>query len=443
MLPRGAVVTAAVSGGADSVALLTALCELAPSRELTLHAAHFDHRLRGAESDGDREFVKSLCECLKIPCHVGSGDARALSRERGRGIEDAARELRYNFFGELSERLSSRIAVAHTSDDNAETMLLNLARGSGAAGLAGIPPVRGNIIRPMLSVTRAEVEAFLTERGVAHIEDSSNLDEAYSRNLIRRRVVPVLRGLNPRFAARALDAAVRLREDDEYLTSLARDFTQSRCVDGTALVAELMALPRPVASRAVISLAGRSLSSERVDAIFALCESSRGTAWASVPGGFVTRVYDRLMFGGDISTAGTFSAVAPRLGETAVIPELSMKVSLLGASCPPDIKSLYKETEKINKSFTVFLFKKSGICGRIVVRPRTEGDLLELFGGNITKSLKKLFIEKKIPVFRRGLIPVVADALGPLAVCGIAAGARAAPQPGDDTVEIKFERLSA
>ncbi|MDR2421680.1 MAG: tRNA lysidine(34) synthetase TilS [Oscillospiraceae bacterium] len=442
MLPRGCDVIAAVSGGADSMALLTALFELAPSRGLNLLAAHFDHRLRGEESDRDREFVRGFCEKLGVPCHVGAGDVRAEARARGRGIEDAARELRYGFLLGLSGRFSppARVAVAHTADDNAETVLLNLARGSGARGLSGIPPARGSVIRPMLSVTRADVEAFLSERRVPYVEDSTNADESYSRNIIRRRAVPVLREINPRFALRALGASLRLREDDEYLTALAREFVDTRCPGGAAPAEGLRALPRPVASRAILLLAGRSLSSERVDAILALCGSSSGTARVSVPGGTVTRSYDTLLFGG--AAAPSFSPVSLSPGETARIPELSASVSLREAVCAEGVGAFYKEIEKIHKRFTVFLFKKSEICGRITVRPRAGGDSMRLFAENATKSLKKLFIEKKIPAFRRGLIPVVSDGLGPLGVCGVAVGARAAPAAGDTAVEIRFERLA-
>ncbi|MDR2615639.1 MAG: tRNA lysidine(34) synthetase TilS [Oscillospiraceae bacterium] len=444
MLPRGADVIAAVSGGADSMALLTALLELAPSRDLRVYAAHFDHRLRGAESDRDREFVRGYCEKLGVTCHVGSGDAREHAASRGRGVEDAARELRYAFLLELSERFSppARVATAHTADDNAETVLLNLTRGAGARGLAGIPPRRGSIIRPLLSVTRAEVEAFLSERGVPHVEDSSNSSELYSRNLLRRRVVPVLRELNPRFASLALETSVRLREDDDYLTSLALDFIDARCRGGVAPAGELAALPRPVAARAVIALAGRSLSSERVEAILALCRGSEGSARVSAPGGDVVRSYGNLIFGDKATTAAEFLPVPLAVGETIAIREISMTVAARAAVCESDIKAFYKESEKINKSFTVFLFKKSELCGRIIVRPRAGGDSMKLLGSAVTKSLKKLFIDKKIPGFRRGLIPVVSDELGPLGVCGVAAGARAAPRPGDDVLEIRFERLS-
>jgi tRNA(Ile)-lysidine synthase len=444
MLPRGSDVIAAVSGGADSMALLTARVELAPSRDLRVCAAHFDHRLRGGESDRDREFVRGYCEKLGVTCHIGSGDVREHAASRGRGIEDAAREMRYAFLLELSGRFSppARVATAHTADDNAETVLLNLTRGAGARGLAGIPPGRGNIIRPMLSVTRAEVEAFLSERGVPHVEDSSNSSELYSRNLLRRRVVPVLREINPRFARRALETSGRLREDDDYLTSLARDFIDARCRDGVAPAGELAALPRPVAARAVIALAGRSLSSERVEAILALCRDSAGSTRVSVPGGAVIRSYGNLFFRAASPARAEFSPVFLSAEETVAIQELSMTVSSRLTVCEREIKAFYKESEKINKSFTVFLFKKSEICGRIIVRSRAEGDSIKILGAAVTKSLKKLFIDKKIPEFRRGLVPVVSDELGPLGVCGVAAGARAAPNPGDDVLEIRFERLS-
>ncbi|MDR0447021.1 MAG: tRNA lysidine(34) synthetase TilS [Oscillospiraceae bacterium] len=442
MLPRGATIIAAVSGGADSTALLAALCELAPARDLIIHAAHFDHRLRGEESDRDREFVLRLCKRLGVSCHVGYGDTRALASSRGGGLEDAARELRYEFFAELSGGAQfggrARVAVAHTADDNAETMLFNLARGSGTRGLAGIPPVRGNIIRPMLSVTRADVNAFLSERGLEHAEDSTNADEAYSRNAIRHKAVPVLREINPRFAPHALRAAELLREDDEYLTALALDFIAARCDNGIASTTELLSLPRPVASRVVMALSGGRLRSAHIDAIFSLCRASSGTARLSIPGGDVTRLYDRLVFGG-AEAASSLPTLFPEYENPVDAPAPRLRISLRDAVAATDAKAFYKASEKINKRFTVFMFKKSEVCGRIVVRPRAAGDSIKILGGKITKSLKKLFIEKKIPASRRELIPIIADALGPLAVYGVAVGARAAFSADDDVIELRFE----
>ncbi|NMA24554.1 MAG: tRNA lysidine(34) synthetase TilS, partial [Clostridiales bacterium] len=200
MFPDGGLVLAAVSGGADSMCLLAALLELSEKRGFTVAAAHYNHRLRGDESERDARFVESFCRERGIALYSGAGDVAAFAGSAGLGTEEAARRMRYDFLNKTEENINAkRIATAHTADDNAETVLLNLTRGAGLSGLGGIPPKRGIIIRPMLTLTREDVVAYLTSRGVPYIEDSTNALEICGRNVIRRRVIPVLRELNPRF----------------------------------------------------------------------------------------------------------------------------------------------------------------------------------------------------------------------------------------------------
>lgn len=222
MLPKGCAVLCAVSGGADSMTLLHWLSR---QKGITLHAAHFDHRLRGEESAADAAFVREMCEGWGIPFHLGEGDVRGFSRANGLTIEEGARRLRYAFLEETAKTLgqNTRIATAHTADDNAETILLNLIRGTGLKGLCAIPPVRSTsspgvaIIRPLLTTGREEILAYLEENRIGHREDSSNTDEAYARNKLRRRVTPFLRELNPKAAERMGETARQLRELDEAL----------------------------------------------------------------------------------------------------------------------------------------------------------------------------------------------------------------------------------
>ena len=166
MTQPGDRVVCAVSGGADSVALLFALYLLKEKLGITLEAAHFNHQLRGEESDRDEAFVRELCDRYDIPLHIGSAEVKAGKK----GLEAAARDARYGFLCSLS----GKSATAHTADDNAETVLMHLVRGTGLKGLGGIMPVNGNLIRPMLTVTRQEVLAFLEEYHVAYVTDSSN-----------------------------------------------------------------------------------------------------------------------------------------------------------------------------------------------------------------------------------------------------------------------------
>ena len=189
----------AVSGGVDSMYLLHRMAELGAQRGFAVGCAHFNHGLRGAESDRDEAFVRAQCEKLGVPFYAGRGDVASV---RGMGTEAAARELRYAFLTHCADEHGyDWIATAHTADDNAETLLLNLARGCGLRGLTGIPPQRGKLLRPMLDTTRAQAEAYLTARAIPHVEDSTNAADTYARNRVRHHAVPALESVNHRLCA--------------------------------------------------------------------------------------------------------------------------------------------------------------------------------------------------------------------------------------------------
>ena len=207
MICAGDRVVCAVSGGADSVALLFSLYLLREKLEFTLTAAHFNHGLRGEESQRDEEFVRGLCDRLDIPLQVGSAQVKAGEK----GLEAAARDARYGFF----YTLEGKIATAHTANDNAETVLMHLVRGTGLKGLGGIAPVRGRLIRPMLDITRNEVLAFLQEYNLSFVEDSSNGTDDFLRNRLRHNVFPLLEQENPRLAENMSAIAQRLRLDED------------------------------------------------------------------------------------------------------------------------------------------------------------------------------------------------------------------------------------
>ena len=193
LISPGDQIVCAVSGGADSMALLFAMYLLKEEWNLQLSAVHFNHHLRATESDEDERFVRDFCEGYGIPLYVGSAQVKTGEK----GLEAAARDARYAYFATLP----GKIATAHTADDNAETMLMHLLRGTGLKGLGGIAPKRNNLIRPLLSVTRQEVLAFLEEYSLPYREDSSNATDLFLRNRIRHHVVPLLKSENPKFSA--------------------------------------------------------------------------------------------------------------------------------------------------------------------------------------------------------------------------------------------------
>ena len=487
MLPSTGIVVACVSGGADSMCLLEALLEISGRRGFSLCVAHFNHKLRGEESDRDEEFVRERCFRLGVPFYRGSGDVMEYAAVNGKGVEEAARNLRYDFFSRIATEIGAvRVATAHTSDDNIETMIFNLARGSGTAGLGGIPPMRGLIgqnlriarqdtgldsrrskedsklqitesgspllIRPMLGVTRDDVMGFISERGLKFVKDSTNDLECFTRNKIRHRIVPVLREINPRACEAAAAAAALARADDEYLCTLADEFIglagayTGEIEAGVSLdAAELANLPVAVSSRVIRRLCNRSLSHIHVKAVLDFCHFSGPSSMLSLPGGSVSREYGRIIFSTEKKLVSKcFEPVhipldreIPPRGEffNAVIPGSGLSVKCAVVTCDVGIIG------KINKSFSSFLFKTLDICGRMTVRSRREGDRIRLYGRDCTKTLKKLFIERRIPVSMRPLIPVVSDDEGVLAVYGLGSGDRAVPAPGDTALLICFEDI--
>ena len=439
MLPKSGLVLVCVSGGADSMCLLEAMLHISYEKGFTIAVTHFNHKLRDEESDRDEAFVEDYCKECGVPFYSGDGDVRQYAKINGLSIETAARDLRYSFFYDLAETLGAeKIATAHTSDDNTETIIINLTRGAGATGLSGIPPKRGNVIRPMLSVSRDEVIEFLTAREIPFVDDSTNNMELYTRNKIRHNVIPVLKEINPRLNEAALTTAELMRGDEEMLSDLADLFIRDLCVGLTANISDLMNLPFAVSSRVIRKLYGGALSFRHVKAVLGLCVNNNPSSQVALPGMIAYRDYDLIVFEPrPVSEAEGFAQLFPADGDSVIILGAGLKMSCKSVVFSDKIGNV----GNVNKTFTSFLFKSIDIYGKIAVRPRREGDKIKLIGGGGTKTLKKLFIERRVPVRKRSLIPVIVDGKGVLAVYGIGMGDRAVPEPGDMAVQIGFEEI--
>lgn len=425
--PGGGRVLCACSGGADSTALLHLLRHM---EGVEVVCAHFNHRLRGAESDRDEGFVQGLCGDLGVEFYRGAEDVAAYAAEHKLGVEEAARALRYRFLRKTAREAGCcRIATAHTANDNAETVLLHLIRGAGGRGLSGIPPVRDSIIRPLLNTTRAEVEEYLRRFGLEHVEDSSNADPAFARNRLRRSVFPVLEGLNPRAVENICAAAAAFREDEAFFSGLAEKFIAENAENGVLPVSALLGLPKSAVMRVFLNFrpgAGR----EHLEALYALCRGGAARAALDLPGGRVAREYDRLYFDPDVPPDPLFKIPRRelRIGETTAFPELGRAVRCSHAEYPKEIYS----------SFNTFYFQSEKICGTLYAASRGAGDEIRLCGRGCAKSVRKLFSEAKVPLAGRARTLVFSDGAGVVAVAGFGVAERCAPVAGKPALKIEI-----
>lgn len=426
LLPKGSTVLCALSGGRDSVYLLHRLLDWAEHRNLRILAAHYNHHLRAEESDRDERFVRELCQELDVPLFVGGSDVAAYAQANALGTEEAARVLRYAFLEQTrTDCGADLIATAHHADDLAETMLFHLARGAGAKGLSGIPPRRGNIVRPILTVQRSEIDAYLEQRGISFVEDSTNLLDNGSRNILRHHVMPVLKELNPSFVAHAVQSALLLREDEAYIQSQADTFLNHNPIDKGIESKALCALPFAVSSRVIRTVWGEALQYEHVRQILELCNQT-GLAYTYVPGAVIRLDNGRLWKDEPIS-----------------IPQ---EISLIGDCGETDYGEfrvrweIRNHTEEIHNSLNTFCLKYENMKGVVKVSSRREGDCIKFAGTNHTKKLKKLFSEQKFTQPQRAKIPVFRDEDGVIAVYGFGIAQRCIPEIGEKILYIQCDK---
>lgn len=450
MLPRGTKVLCAVSGGADSISMLHRLYHLRSQLDIQLVVGHYNHRLRGEDSDRDEEFVRqfvSLC-CGKerqmgngltlpeVPVFVGSGDVGEEAKRRKAGIEETARDMRYAFLRQIAKEQGCQvIATAHTADDNGETLLLHLMRGTGLRGLCGILPVRGEIIRPLLTSTRSEVEAYLRFHGLPWMVDHTNEDETYHRNYIRRQVMPLLEEAAPGVSRRMTETAALLGEDEDFLTALAQKIAdQAVGEEKGSLRLEAKAIGdqgNPVAARAVRILIGRmtsgndNCSAAHLRAVLSLCRGNDPSGKTNLPNGLIARrEYEALVLERD--------GVLSPLAETPLSMDGEISAGDWRITCSPVKYGGQPQTG------TSFYLDREGMTA-LTVRSRRQGDTLAP-PGRPTKSLKKWFVDEKIPAHIRDTIPVLETDGGAVAgVAGLGPEETLVAQTGKPAWHIQFK----
>lgn len=402
MFEAGCGIVAGVSGGADSMMLIHFLRRYADERGISLLAAHVNHGLRGKESDGDEAFVASWCAENGVNFRVLHADVSSLAKKNGQGLEECGRNVRYTFFRSLCKP-NTRIATAHTLTDSTETVLMNLAKGAGPHGLSGIPPIRDEIVRPLIRVTRDEVEEYCHYYGLHYVTDSSNLTDEYARNRIRHSVVPVLRGINPAFEQAIFRTTRLLRQDEEYLRSVAREeLKKAVSENGGYSVQHLRNQPDAILSR-MIALAVQNQTDARFDyahiaSVIRMIRSGKGNI--TLPGRIQCCITSNTLFVLSNIERPAQWRVPLRIPET-LLPDGRL-------FCIRPLSSKIKNHAKINNLlFNNWINYDTILKTDSFVRNRLPGDRFSPVGRGITKTLKKLLNEQKIPPFCRDRLAVL------------------------------------
>ena len=423
LFSQGDRIAVGVSGGADSVALLRFLAALRPQFGWDLVVCHIHHGLRGAEADRDECFVRAMAEQLGLPCAVSRIDAAALALRDHISVEEAGRTARYAFFAQTAGE-GGRIATAHTLDDSIETVLMNLVRGTGLRGLCGIPRIRGNIVRPLLDCTRAEVEDYLGALGQPYCTDSTNLTDDYTRNRIRHDILPRLCALNPNFPGAMARMLPRLAAQQALTDCLAAQSAQQlHAACGGLSRQGLSALPEPVCGRLLLRLLEQNRLPVSAAAVERMTETLRtggkldlaARSWFFVAQGDLAAVI--------YAPPGGIPPVPVPLPqeETPVILPFSPQKSLKLTLCN---KIVANTSEKFNISLLKYAIDCDRIKGYSFMRTRRPGDTFIV--GKKQLSLGEAWAAAGIPALLRPALMVLADEQGVLWAEGIGSSSRAA-----------------
>ena len=413
------------SGGADSSCLLFFMHDWCEENGVRLAAAHVNHMIRGEEANRDEDFCRKTAERLGVEFFSRRVDVPAIARESGRGLEETARDERYKFFDELSEKLTGAvcgavIATAHNASDNVESVLMNMMRGSGLHGMCGISPVRdGRIIRPLIEDSGDDIRMWCAENGIDYVTDSTNCEDDCTRNVIRHRIVPVMRELcsSPETSVARMTAL--LRTDDEFLDRLSEEYAADRTQVSREV---LVSLDPSVASRTLIKLYNNAKSGDscvtdaQIGAILRLAREKSGHSEISLSGALCA-VIER-----------DSVAIVPKKNSSEIEQDFVFEYTdgtkvfdnglyrLTFSDEPIDIFQKNKKTENIYKLSTLRSFDSAKIKGKLKIRYKTDGDAY-VFCGH-THKLKKLFTDAKLTEREKKLTPVVVDDDGIVWVAG-------------------------
>ena len=393
MIHKGCNVTVALSGGADSVCLLMALHHLRESLDVTLFAVHVNHMIRGNEADRDEDFCRELCEKYNIPFHAFHVNVPKKAELSGKSVELEARDIRYECFREQLELNGGKIATAHTLSDNGETVLLNLIRGTGLKGLCGIPPVRGDIIRPLIAVTREEIVAYLECIGQGYVTDSTNNSDDHTRNVIRHHIIPIMRELNRGFYKSLAGTLDVLRQENSFIEErVQKSMREKLCENKLVNISHEPALVRKRMVSRFLSDKGLPVSAQNINRVNSLADKD----------GRINIKKDLYLVGknGDIYIE-TEKKPAKPLEKTLVTGENRIFegrcVMIRESDCIVGDRKNVLDADKI--------------IGTPLLRNRRFGDRITFAGRGHSSSVKKM-LNEKVPKEKREQVHFIADREG-------------------------------
>ncbi len=411
MLSGGENVLVALSGGPDSVFLLHVLNNLKEELKLDLHTLYINHGLRPEESPLEIEFCKKLCETLKVPFITKSVDVKSFAKEKSMNNQEAARELRYKVFEETAfETKADKIALGHNADDQAETLLMRLLRGSGPIGLSGIPPVRGMFIRPLIEIERQEINRYIQEEKIDFVVDSSNLRRDYLRNKIRFSIIPMMKEINPNIIETLSRTAAIFREEERHfdiivVKTLMRLISRKSDSRIELFLSPLEAMDkvilRRVLRRVIDETKGlRRINFIHVEDIIGLIKTGKSGDRLYLPKGIrVIKDYSTLIFTTEPPVKlDTYMLEVPgeiNLKEAGVL----IKASIL--------ESHKSEIKDLRLSADLAVFDAERLIFPLVVRSRKEGNFFYPFGFGKRKKLQDFFVDGKVPRDERDRIPLI------------------------------------
>lgn len=433
------------SGGADSVTLLHFLSGLKEKMNLNILAAHVNHCLRGEDSDNDEKFARDFCNKLSIPIEVLKVDIFKLSKESGCGLEECGRNIRYDFFNKLADKTNAKIATAHTLSDSVETIILNLTRGAGINGMCGIPAKRGNIIRPLIFSTREDIEKYCRENELEFVTDKSNFDKSYSRNKIRLDVIPVLKEINSSLEQTVMRMTKSIKEDSDYLDSLAEKNLLICKLDKGYDLSIISKLDKAILSRCIrkIVLNECKVNIENIHTELIIEKIKEGFGTVTLPGKIYVDINDGLL---SVTTNKT-AKIKDKLWEyninqTKILTE-SKREFIIKVIDKNEYQSILKNSVTNAKTLFTNTIAYDNINENTVIRNRRNSDRFKKAGRGVTKTLKKLFNEEKIPVEERNNIPIIANNNEVLWIEGFGVSESAMIKPDTEKMMVIFKKESS